>query len=158
MADQHPILICYDGSEHARHAIERAGELVRPGPAVVIYAWQPLAVIMARSGFGALAGRAIVPDEEAEEQQEAEKIATEGGELARAAGFDTEARHRRAAESIAQAILETAGELDASLLVMGSRGLTGLRSALLGSVSHALVIHAHRPVLVVPAQRHEHDA
>ena len=32
---------------------------------------------------------------------------------------------------------------------MGSRGLTGLRSMLLGSVSSAVVHHADRPTLVI---------
>jgi nucleotide-binding universal stress UspA family protein len=35
------------------------------------------------------------------------------------------------------------------LIVMGSRGLGGIRRALMGSVSDAVVRHAHCPVLVV---------
>ncbi|MDQ2898064.1 MAG: universal stress protein [Actinomycetota bacterium] len=34
---------------------------------------------------------------------------------------------------------------------MGSRGLTGLKSPLLGSVSQAVIQHADRPVIVVPS-------
>ena len=41
-------------------------------------------------------------------------------------------------------------ERGATVLVVGSRGLTGLRSRLLGSTSHAVLRHAHLPVLVVP--------
>jgi nucleotide-binding universal stress UspA family protein len=36
---------------------------------------------------------------------------------------------------------------------MGSRGLTGLRSLLLGSVSSAVVHHTARPTLVIPRPR-----
>jgi nucleotide-binding universal stress UspA family protein len=36
-----------------------------------------------------------------------------------------------------------------STIVLGSRGLTGLRSVLLGSVSTAVVHHADRPTLVI---------
>jgi nucleotide-binding universal stress UspA family protein len=34
---------------------------------------------------------------------------------------------------------------------MGTRGLTGIKSVLLGSVSHAVLQHADRPVIVVPS-------
>jgi nucleotide-binding universal stress UspA family protein len=36
------------------------------------------------------------------------------------------------------------------VVVMGSRGLSGVRSMLIGSVSNAVVHHAHQPTLVVP--------
>jgi nucleotide-binding universal stress UspA family protein len=40
-------------------------------------------------------------------------------------------------------------ELDAGLIVMGSRGLGGVRRALMGSVSDSVVRHAHGSVLVI---------
>jgi nucleotide-binding universal stress UspA family protein len=46
-------------------------------------------------------------------------------------------------------ILALAEELGADLIVMGSRGLGGVRRALMGSVSDSVVRHAHCPVLVV---------
>jgi nucleotide-binding universal stress UspA family protein len=45
---------------------------------------------------------------------------------------------------------------DADLLVVGSRGRGGFTELLLGSVSHAAVLHASCPVVVVPSQRGEH--
>jgi nucleotide-binding universal stress UspA family protein len=42
-----------------------------------------------------------------------------------------------------------AEEEGADLIVMGSRGLGGIRRALMGSVSDSEVHHAHCPVLVV---------
>ena len=50
-----------------------------------------------------------------------------------------------AAEEIAQ----VAEEIDAGLLVMGSRGHSRLRRALMGSVSDAVVRYAHCPVTIV---------
>jgi nucleotide-binding universal stress UspA family protein len=49
----------------------------------------------------------------------------------------------------ARSIVELAEELGAGLIVMGSRGLGGVRRALLGSISDSVVRHAHCPVLVV---------
>jgi nucleotide-binding universal stress UspA family protein len=46
-------------------------------------------------------------------------------------------------------VLRLGDELDAGLLVVGSRGLRGMRRILMGSQSEDLVHHAHRPVLVV---------
>jgi nucleotide-binding universal stress UspA family protein len=44
---------------------------------------------------------------------------------------------------------------DADLLVVGSRGHGGFSELLLGSVSHAAVLHAVCPVVVVPSSRDE---
>ena len=46
-------------------------------------------------------------------------------------------------------IVALAEEIGAGLIVMGSRGLGGIRRALMGSVSSAVVRHAHCPVMVV---------
>ena len=48
-----------------------------------------------------------------------------------------------------QAIVRLSEELGVGLIVMGSRGLGGLRRALMGSVAGSVVRHAHCPVLVV---------
>jgi nucleotide-binding universal stress UspA family protein len=47
------------------------------------------------------------------------------------------------------AVVEIADREDAATIVMGSRGLTGLRAMLLGSVSSAVVHHADRPTLII---------
>ena len=53
-----------------------------------------------------------------------------------------------------QAIISTAGELGADLVVMGSRGHSAVESFLLGSMTRQVVIHASMPVLAVrPPQK-----
>jgi nucleotide-binding universal stress UspA family protein len=49
----------------------------------------------------------------------------------------------------ARRLVEIAGEIDADLLVVGSRGLTGVERFLMGSVSLQSCHHAHCSVLVV---------
>jgi nucleotide-binding universal stress UspA family protein len=58
---------------------------------------------------------------------------------------ETHLHEGRAAEEI----VELAEEIGAGLIVLGSRGHGRLRRALMGSVSDAVVRHAHCPVTIV---------
>ncbi|WP_187274496.1 universal stress protein [Paenibacillus sp. N3.4] len=51
--------------------------------------------------------------------------------------------------AITKTILDYASEIQADLLIVGSRGLSGISEFVLGSVSHNIVQHAKIPVLVV---------
>jgi len=53
------------------------------------------------------------------------------------------------ATSIVQAIVELAAKENVDLIVMGTRGMTGFKKLLLGSVSDGVVTHAQCSVLVV---------
>lgn len=53
------------------------------------------------------------------------------------------------APSVAQALIEFAEDEKADLIVVGSRGITGFKKIVMGSVSSGLVTHAECPVLVV---------
>jgi len=46
-------------------------------------------------------------------------------------------------------IVDVAKEMDAELIVMGTRGMTEWKSLLLGGVANKVVHHAHCPVLLV---------
>jgi len=144
------ILIAYDGSADAKAAIDFAARHLTVEPAVVITVWEPLLVQLRRYPMGALA----ITEDTGEARAQAEQYAKEGAELAAAAGF-TEVTPRAVAdrESIWRTIVEVADELDAALIVTGSRGLAGVRSVLLGSVSNHVLHHAHRPTLIVPPAR-----
>jgi nucleotide-binding universal stress UspA family protein len=146
-----PVLFCYDGSEGSRAAMAAAVELVaHPAPAVVLTIWQPAAVLLARAGgFGS----SYLSDEgkvDGEQARLAGDAAEEGVERARAHGYDASARVEEATEGAGRRIIEVADELDARLIVCGRRGLGTVASALLGSVSHAVLAHAGRPVLIAP--------
>jgi nucleotide-binding universal stress UspA family protein len=46
-------------------------------------------------------------------------------------------------------IIDVAGKHDASLIVLGSHGRSGLTSMLVGSVASAVAAHSQRSVLIV---------
>ncbi len=146
-----PVLFCYDGSKGSRAAMVTAAELiVHPAPAVVLTVWQPAAVLLARAGgFGG----GYLSDEDrvdGEQAQLAAGAAEEGVERARAHGYDAGPRVEEATEGEGRMIIKIADELDARLIVCGRRGLGAVASALLGSVSHVVLAHAGRPVLIAP--------
>ena len=69
--------------------------------------------------------------------------------MAEQAGLIAEPLAVHGSGSVWRTILELAERNDAAAIVMGSRGRTGLRSMLLGSVSSAVIGHADRPTLVI---------
>lgn len=149
------VLVCFDGSDGAATAIARAGALLAPGAATVLTVSEPLELWAPYDPATMIdAGIAQITPERREleeiSREMASKAAARGLELARAAGF--EADSRVAGGKTWETICETAAELDADVIVMGARGLSPVKSALLGSVSARVVAHARRPVLVVPPQ------
>jgi nucleotide-binding universal stress UspA family protein len=148
------ILICYDGSPDAKSAIEHGGALLKGESATVLSVWQPFMQLLERTylGFGMVAD--INPEDiDQPARKNAEDRGAEGAELARAAGLDAAPRTVSQETTTAEAILSEAAAVDASAILMGSRGLTGLGSILLGSVSHAVIQHADRAVIVVPSPK-----
>jgi nucleotide-binding universal stress UspA family protein len=151
MADTPPrILLCYDGSPEATHAIGEAGRILRGGRATVLYAWQSAAETLAHFG---VAPTYVPPGGYEQDREHAREVAREGTRLALEAGFDADARIVESAAATWGAILYAAEELDVDLVVMGARGLTGVRSMLLGSVSHHVVNLTGRNTLVVPSEK-----
>jgi len=73
-------------------------------------------------------------------EKHVEKMREEGGEVKQG--------HARVGLPAAE-IVALAEELGAGLVVVGSRGLGGIRRALVRSVSDSVVRHAHCPVLIV---------
>jgi nucleotide-binding universal stress UspA family protein len=140
------VLICYDGSDGAERAIDTAAALLGPRRAIVLdvgpqlTAPESLAVtlpVAPQAAFGEL------------NADDALRRAQVGVEHARRVGFEADARGNVAAPTW-EGIVDVADEIDAAVILIGSRGLTGAREVLEGSVSHEVAEHAGRPVLIVP--------
>jgi nucleotide-binding universal stress UspA family protein len=145
-----PLLLCYDGSDDARHAIDYAGELFAGKRALVVTVWRPAVGLGGLGVAGETAGMVDFFELDQVAAKHAGRVAEEGVRIAQSAGLQAESLAIKAEGSVWKAILETADQHDAASIVMGSRGLTGLRSMLLGSVSNGVVHHAERPALVIP--------
>jgi nucleotide-binding universal stress UspA family protein len=141
-----PILICYDASDGAHRAIDAAAALLGPRRAIVLDVGPPLTPA---EGYATLSP--VVPSNAFEELNEDDALrrARAGAARARQAGFDAEARGGIGAPTW-EGIVDVADEVDAAVIVLGSRGATGARELLEGSISHEVAEHAKRPVLVVP--------
>jgi nucleotide-binding universal stress UspA family protein len=87
---------------------------------------------------------------ESEGEAEANRIANEGVALATAAGWNARPLTDRSFNAEGFALARLVEDLAPAAVVVGSRGLSGLR-AMLGSVSDFVVSHSPVPVLVVPS-------
>jgi len=148
-----PALIGFDGSANAQRAIEQAATLLAPRRAIVLTVWEPLTAwepydpgaIFSRA-VTALGSETLGLDEIARDL--AEEKSSRGAALAAQAGFDAVGRVARGKPW--RVICDVAEEVEAGVIVLGARGLSRVQSALLGSVSAAVTVHAARPVLVIP--------
>lgn len=145
------ILIAYDGSDDAQTAIERAGELLAGQDVTVLSVWERFVDVVMRSGAAMPVGELDYEALDHGYEIQAREKAVEGAERARAVGLNARALPWLRENTIADTILNAADELGARAIVLGTRGLTGLKSLLLGSVSHAVLQHANVPVMVVPS-------
>ncbi|GAA3169924.1 universal stress protein [Nonomuraea salmonea] len=134
------IVVGYDGSEHARAAMEYAIEQarVRWSELHVVTAWQIPAFSPYAVGYSILIEEIV----QAEPRRARELV-----EPWRDANPDLVVSDEQPCDHPVTALARAAKAAD--LVVVGSRGLGGFASALLGSVSHAVLHHATCPVAVV---------
>lgn len=142
-----PLLLCFDGSARAARAIKRAGALLAGRDSLVVTVWQP-------TSLGSIVWAGVTASMvdffrlDRERAEAGRRVADEGVRIAMEAGLQATPLAVEADGPVWLTILEIADRHDAATIVMGSRGLTGLRSTLLGSVSNAVVHHTDRPTLI----------
>jgi nucleotide-binding universal stress UspA family protein len=89
------------------------------------------------------------PHEEEEIKQMGQRLLDEQVRRVEEAGGTVAGAHFRMMARPERGILAIGEDDGAGLIVLGSRGLGGIKRALMGSVSDSVVRHAHCPVLVV---------
>jgi nucleotide-binding universal stress UspA family protein len=139
-----PVVFAYDGSELSKLAIDEAARQLGPGrDALVLTVWQPFDV-----GFVPTVALRLNAAEIADVRHAAQQTAADGASLAKAAGFNARSAEIEFGPTW-KGIVRAADEHDASLIVLGSHGRTGLAGVLLGSVAEAVAAHSRRSVLIV---------
>jgi nucleotide-binding universal stress UspA family protein len=135
-----------DGSQSAERALPHVKELAKAEGATVTI----VHVVERIEGAGGVGPprRADESEVQAKLQQVAAGLSEEGFNVSLIVRGDVGARP-------AHEVVEAAREVDADLIVVGSRGLGAISGLLLGSVAHRLLHIAPCPVLVVPAERTE---
>jgi nucleotide-binding universal stress UspA family protein len=117
--------------------------------AVVLTVREPIESFdFAGVGGGTTLDPATVSAMQESAHNEATVVAEEGAALAREAGFVAEPRVE-IGPTPWQEIVGVGDELDADVIAIGSRGRTGLKKVLLGSVASAVAQHSGRSVLIV---------
>lgn len=132
------ILLATDGSEDAALAAQAAVDLSNKAGSElhVVHVWHDVPTPHFHSFV------------RAELEREAREVLNKQVEIIKGAGGVVAKAHLRRGRTIDE-ILDLSEEVEAGLLVLGSRGLGGVKRVLMGSVSEGIVHHAERPVLVM---------
>jgi nucleotide-binding universal stress UspA family protein len=141
------IMIAYDGSKDSVRAVDVACSLAEK------YGSELWIVHCYTTPFFAYSAIGSVPvpnygEFEAVVKETGRKVLTEG--LARASDLGFKAKGELlGTTSVLQALVDFAANEKVDLIVAGTRGMTGFKKLVLGSVSGGLTSHAPCPVLVV---------
>jgi nucleotide-binding universal stress UspA family protein len=154
-----PVLIAYDGSAAAHRAVADAAKLMGSCRMLVVTVWEEglayATPVMPPDGMimEPMVEPGVALDVDRELHRQAERVSRQGADLARSLGVDAVPLATPTDGSVPRTILHVARERQAAAIVVGSRGLSGLRARLEGSTSKHVLKHASCPVIVV----HEPD-
>lgn len=138
------ILVAYDGSEPSRKALQHAIGLAEAGEQSQV---RVVHVFQFPQYFVGTAYATASAETNEELYEYAERLQQEAEGKVAALGERATVVLQQGPPG--QAIIDEADEFNADLVIIGSRGLSGLKEFVLGSVSHHVVQHAKVPVLVI---------
>jgi nucleotide-binding universal stress UspA family protein len=137
------LLVAYDGSDLSKKALSHALNLVKDHSSAqlhVAHVYQLPALVV---------GEALIPAPASVDKEYYEQIENMLDEAKSFLSSYPNATFVLKQGQPAADLLKYAEEQSCDLIVMGSRGLGGIREFVLGSVSHHVVQHAKIPVLVI---------
>ena len=144
------IVVGVDGSEHAAAALEWAIAMARGMGSEVVAVFAVSTSVYFDTGYGPVS----MPVEL--DQKWREDMTRELEDVWCKSLRDAGVKYRAVMEEgrAASVIEKVANDTDADIVVVGRRGRGGVAELLLGSVSHELVLHCKRPVLVISSTPH----
>jgi len=149
------VLIASDGSENARLAIQTACSLPYPSGTVCHLLHVVPSVNEALQLTGPQADPPVLSPMFSlgeHHRQHGDRVIKEDTETL--APYFSEVRPAIVEGDCRKRIIEVAREVEADLIVMGSKGLSGIREFLIGSVSHKVLKHTESSVLISPPAPH----
>jgi nucleotide-binding universal stress UspA family protein len=157
------VIIAYDGSPAARQAVVDAAKIIGSCRLLVVTVWEEgvafAGPVMPPDGMTVtpMIDPKVALETDRAIEGRAERVSREGAELARSLGLEAEPLALPDEGDVAKTVLTLARDRNAAAIVVGSRGLSGIRARLEGSTSKGLLKHAPCPVIVVHEADEEPD-
>lgn len=148
------ILVPVDGSESSDKAAEYAVDIAKARKAaiIVVHVMHLPAYAFAPTPIEGMPTPVVAPlpvTVSGEERKMAENYLSKVKEMAKESGVTAETKILENQPSVVHGITDFAQKESCDLIVMGTKGRTGIKRFLLGSVASGVVTYAPCPVLVV---------
>ena len=142
MAKMKAILVAVDGSETSNRAVGHALDLIAAGLAAELH------LLNVQPNLGGAIATFVSKDQiDAHHREEGQKALTSAVALAKKAGVDAKVHIGVGRQG--EIVSDFVQKLGAGLVVLGTRGHTGLAGVLLGSVAQDVIAHVNVPVALV---------
>ncbi|PAA53195.1 hypothetical protein BOX15_Mlig020666g2, partial [Macrostomum lignano] len=142
------ILMPMDGGQHSHRALNWyvRNFNARDDELVFAFVAEP-----PRSAIGDVTSADKVSSSMAENIAKAKALANDASQKCTELGVKARIRFlERVEHNAGQAIVDLANEENADVILIGNRGIRGIKKAFLGSVSDYVLHHSHRTTIIVP--------
>jgi len=141
------ILVAIDGSEDSTKAVKAACAIAKCLGSKLTLLHVYSVPVYSYGGPGGLP-QVSIQSLAATAKEKAVAVVNEGVKMAESEGVEVTGEAQEST-SVVEAIVDTASKEKSQLVVIGTRGMTGFKKMLLGSVSNGVVNHSPCPVMVV---------